>query len=266
MEEAVLLNNGVKMPFIGFGTYQMPPNITERCVSDALKVGYRHIDTAQCYGNEHEVGLAVKKSGLKRENVFVTTKLWGCRGYRDAMSSIEESLQLLDLGHIDLLLIHEPTGDYQEIYRAMEESYHEGKLKAIGVANFLEDNFKHLMKTAKVMPAVDQIETHVFRQQGSMGKLLQKCGTIHQSWSPLAAGRNNIFQNHVLMRIAEAHGRTVAQIALRFLYQRGIPIIPKSTHIERMKENLTISDFSLTDEEMATIGNLDMGKSLFGWW
>ena len=266
MEKFVLLNNGVKMPFIGFGTYKMPSSITERTVSDALKSGYRHIDTAQCYGNEREVGLAVKKSGLKRENVFVTTKLWGGRGYQDTLESIENSLQKLNLGYIDLLLIHEPTGDFQEIYRGMETAYQEGKLRAIGVANFLETNFKRLMETAKIVPAVNQIETHVFRQQRPMAKLLKAYGTVHESWSPLAAGKENIFVHPILLAIAEAHKKTAAQIALRFLYQREIPIIPKTTHIGRMKENMDIWDFSLSEEEMNDIGKLDKGKSLFGWW
>ncbi len=158
------LNNGVKMPVIGFGTYQMPARITERCVSDALKIGYRHIDTAQCYGNEREVGAAVRNSGIPREEIFVTTKLWGGRDYRDTLSSIESSLAALNGGYIDLLLIHEPTGDFNEIYRAMETKYDAGDLRAIGVANFLEDNFNRLLKTAKIVPAVNQIETHVFRQ------------------------------------------------------------------------------------------------------
>ncbi len=202
----VTFNNGVKMPMIGFGTYQMPSRITERCVSDALKIGYRHIDTAQCYGNEREVGCAVKNSGLKREDIFVTTKLWGGRGYRDTLSSIENSLKALNIGYIDLLLIHEPTGDFNEIYRAMEEKYNEGSLRAIGVANFLEENFSRLMQTAKVIPAVNQIETHVFRQQKKMHQLLKRYGTIHESWSPLACGKNNIFT------------------------QQNIPVIPKSVH------------------------------------
>lgn len=266
MEDRIILNNGVKMPAIGFGTYQMPIRITERCVCEALSVGYRHIDTAQCYGNEHEVGLAVKKSGIAREEIFVVTKLWGGHGYSDTLASIENSLRKLDLGYIDLLLIHEPTGDYREIYRAMETAYQEGKLRAIGVANFLEENFQRLMETAKVVPAVNQIETHVFRQQETMGKLLKGYGTIHESWSPLAAGQNGIFQNLILKDIAQKHGKTIAQVALRFLYQQGIPVIPKSTHIERMRENLAIADFSLTDEDMAEIRKLEQGKSLFGWW
>ena len=168
----VKLNNGIKMPIIGFGTYQTPQRITERCVDEALSVGYRHIDTAQCYGNEREVGRAIKNSGFNREKIFVTTKIWGGRGYRDTLTSIESSLRALDIGYIDLLLIHEPTGDFNEIYRAMETKYREGSLRAIGVANFLETNFFRLMQTAQIFPAVNQIETHVFRQQNNMNRLM----------------------------------------------------------------------------------------------
>ena len=172
----------------------------------------------------------------------------------------------MDIEYIDLLLIHEPTGDFNEIYRAMEAKYQEGTLRAIGVANFLESNFKKLMTTAKVIPVVNQIETHVFRQQSAMNKLLKECGTVHESWSPLACGKNNIFSNKILKIIAENHNKTIAQIALRFLYQQKIPIIPKSTHIERMRENFALTDFELTDEEMMKIKQLDEGKSLFSWW
>ena len=262
----VTFNNGVKMPLIGFGTYQMPPRITERCVSDALKIGYRHIDTAQCYGNEREVGKAVKNSGLRREEIFVTTKLWSERSYRDTLTSIENSLQTLNIGYIDLLLIHEPTGNFNEIYRAMEEKYNEGSLRAIGVANFSEENFSRLMETAKVTPAVNQIETHVFRQQKNMHRILKNCGTVHESWSPLACGKNNIFNNSTLKKIADAHEKTVAQVALKFLTQQNIPVIPKSAHVERMRENFSITDFNLTDSEMELIKKLDLDKSLFGWW
>ena len=264
--EFVTFNNGVKMPMIGFGTYQMPSRITERCVLDALKIGYRHIDTAQCYSNEREVGKAVKNSGLNREEIFVTTKLWGGRGYRDTLTSIENSLQALNIGYIDLLLIHEPTGNFNEIYRAMEEKYNAGSLRAIGVANFLEENFSRLMETAKIVPAVNQIETHVFRQQKNMNRILKNFGTIHESWSPLACGKNNIFNNPTLKSIADAHKKTVAQIALKFLTQQNIPVIPKSTHVERMQENFASTDFNLTDSEMEILKSLDKGKSLFSWW
>lgn len=264
--EFITLNNGLAMPLIGFGTYQMPARVTERCVLEALAIGYRHVDTAQCYYNEREVGVAVRRSGLPREKIFVTTKLWGGCGYRDTLTSIENSLRALNIGYIDLLLIHEPTGDLNEIYRAMETKYREGSLRAIGVANFLETNFNRLMETAQIVPAVNQIETHVFRQQQNMNRLMKKFGTVHESWSPLACGRNNIFSNSTLKEISKAHGKTVAQVALRFLYQRGIPIIPKSTHLERMRENFSVTDFELTAEEMSVIRRLDEGKSLFAWW
>lgn len=254
------------MPLIGFGTYQMPARITEQSVLKALAIGYRHIDTAQCYYNEREVGRAVRSSGLEREKIFVTTKLWGGRGYRDTLESINDSLRALNIGYIDLLLIHEPTGDFNEIYRAMETKYREGNLRAIGVANFLEANFNRLMMSAQVVPAVDQIETHVFRQQIQMNQLLKKFGTVHESWSPLACGKNGIFSNQKLKEIAKTRGKTVAQIALRFLIQQDIPVIPKSTHVERMRENFSIMDFELTAQDLAEIKTLDEGKSLFSWW
>jgi diketogulonate reductase-like aldo/keto reductase len=266
MEDYIVLNNGVKMPKIGYGVYQIPASITERCVSDALRVGYRHIDTAQCYGNERAVGKAVEKSRLKREEVFITTKLWGGHGYKDTLRSIDISLRELELDYVDLLLIHEPTGDFNEIYRAMETSYQEGKLRALGVANFLETNFNRLLKTAKVVPAVNQIETHVFRQQEAMRKLMKEYGTQPQSWAPLAEAKNGILTNDILVSIARTHNKTAAQIALRFLYQQDILIIPKSTHMERMKENLDVRDFSLTETEMEQIRKLEKGKSLFSWW
>lgn len=174
MKNNIILNNGVEMPRIGYGVYQIPSVITERCVTDALKVGYRLIDTAQCYGNEKQVGVAVKKSGIARDDIFITTKLWGTRGYSDTVKSIDGSIKALGTEYIDLMLIHEPTGDFCEIYRAMEDAYKAGKLRAVGVANFLEENYKSLLKTAEIIPAVDQIETHIFRQQREMGTLLQK--------------------------------------------------------------------------------------------
>ena len=264
--ENITLNSGVKMPRIGFGVYQIPSVLTEKCVTDALNVGYRSIDTAQCYGNERQVGKAVKKSGLARDEVFITTKLWGGRGYKDTVTSIDSSLKAIGLDYIDLLLIHEPTGDYLEIYRAMEDAYKAGKLRSIGVANFMEDNFRRLCDNCTVTPAVDQVETHIFRQQKGLRRLLDEKGVIHESWSPLACGRNGFFRNPVLLRIAEKYGKTAAQVGLRFLYQQDIVIIPKSTHIERMRENLDILEFSLTDSEMRDLSALDLGKSLFGWW
>lgn len=266
MENMITLNNGVKMPRIGYGVYQIPSVITERCVTDALNVGYTAVDTAQCYGNEKQVGKAVRKSGLARNEVFITTKLWGGRGYADTVSSIDSSLRALGLEYIDLLLIHEPTGDYLEIYRAMEDAYKSGKLRAIGVANFLEDNYKRLTENCLVIPAVNQVETHVFRQQKSLRRLLDEKGTVHQSWSPLACGRNGFFRNPVLLDIGAKYGKSAAQVGLRFLYQQDIVIIPKSTHIERMKENRDILDFELSADDMKALYALDMNRSMFGWW
>ena len=262
----ITLNNGVKMPLLGYGTYQTPSRITESYVTDALNIGYRSIDTAQCYGNEREVGRACRKSGIARSELFITTKLWACRGYQDTLRSIDGSLKELNLDYIDLLLIHEPTGDVFEIYRAMESAYKDGKLRAIGVSNFLDSRYLDLINHCKIVPAVNQVETHVFRQQKKLRELELQIGTRHESWSPLACGQNDIFGNSTLLKIAANHGKTVAQIALRFLTQQGIIVIPKSTHIERMKENFESLEFDLTADEMREIEGLEIGKSLFGWW
>ena len=264
--EYIMLNNGVEMPVLGYGTYQTPPQITEECVANALRLGYRLIDTAQCYGNEHEVGLACRKSGISRSELFITTKLWACHGYQDTLRSIDGSLRKLGMDYLDLLLIHEPTGDVHEIYRAMETAYKDGKLRAIGISNFLEERYLDLVNHCKVIPAVNQVETHVFRQQKKLRQLECQIGTKHESWSPLACGQNGIFQNQTLLEISKAHGKTVAQTALRFLYQEGIVIIPKSVHEERMEENLTIFDFELAADELNEIEKLEVGRSLFGWW
>lgn len=264
--EYVTLNNGIKMPMIGYGTYQIPAKMTEQCVSKAIQLGYRSIDTAQCYGNEREVGIACRKSGVPREELFITTKLWGCYGYQDTLRSIDSSLNRLNIGYIDLLLIHEPTGDVHEIYRAMESFYKDGKVRAIGVSNFLEKQYLDLVNHCRFVPAVNQVETHVFRQQKQLRDLECQIGTKHESWSPLACGQNNIWNNPVLVQIARNHNRSVSQIALRFLLQQGIIVIPKSTKIEHMKENISVLDFDLDVEEMQIIGQLDIGQSLFGWW
>ena len=264
--EYITLNNGVEMPILGYGTYQTPSRITEQCVADALRVGYRSIDTAQCYGNEREVGLACRKSGIARSELFITTKLWACRGYQDTLYSIDGSLKKLDLDYIDLLLIHEPTGDVYEIYRAMETAYKDGKLRAIGISNFLEDRYLNLVNHCKIVPAVNQVETHVFRQQRKLRDLEVQIGTKHESWSPMACGQNGIFTNRVLLKIADNHGKTAAQVALRFLSQQGIIVIPKSTHVDRMKENFESLNFDLEADEMREIEQLEIGKSLFGWW
>ena len=264
--EYVELNNGVKMPQIGYGTYQTPAARTEKAVSDALSVGYRLIDTAQCYGNESEVGSACRNSGLQRSELFITTKLWACHGYEDTLRSIERSLLKLNLDYIDLLLIHEPTGNVHEIYRAVEKAYFDGNVRAIGVSNFLEDRYLDIVEHSTIIPAVNQVETHVFRQQEKLRKLEWQIGTKHESWSPLACGEHGIFSNKVLSEIAHSHERNISQIALRFLVQQGIIVIPKSLSREHMRENMEIFDFALTSEEMNAIKVLDEGRSLFGWW
>ena len=264
--ETVILNNGVSMPMVGYGTYQTPAYQTEQCVANAIRVGYRSIDTAQCYGNECEVGLACRKSGVPRSELFITTKLWACHGFADTLRSIDSSLKRLNLDYIDLLLMHEPTGDVHEIYRAMESAYQEGKLRAIGVSNFLEERYLDLVNHCKVIPAVNQVETHVFRQQKKLRELECQIGTRHESWSPLVCGQNGIWKDRTLLDIAGQHGKSVSQVALRFLTQQGIIIIPKSTNVQHMKENLAALDFDLAPEEMQMMEYLEVGRSFFGWW
>ena len=258
------LNNGVKMPMPGYGVDQTPPEETERCVLEAVDVGYRSIDTAQAYGNEEGVGSALVKSGLPREEFFLTTKVWiSNAGYERAKASIEESLQKLRTSYLDLLLIHQPFGDYYGTYRAMEEAYKAGKVRAIGVSNFYPDRLIDLYHFAEIKPAVNQIETHVFQQQETARKYLKDRGVQIESWGPFAEGKNNFFQNPVLVETGKKYGKTAAQTALRFLIQSGVVAIPKSTHRERMEENFQIFDFALTEEEMQKIRALDTGESLF---
>lgn len=260
----VTLNNGVKMPQLGYGVYQTPPEDTERCVLEAIEVGYRSIDTAQAYGNEEGVGNAIQKCGLPREDLFITTKIWiSNAGYEKAKASIEESLRKLQTDYIDLLLIHQPFGDYYGTYRAMEEAYRAGKVRAIGVSNFYPDRYLDLAHFAEIKPAVNQVETHVFQQQKIAKEYLKKNGTQIMSWGPFAEGKNDYFNNPVLKDVAAAHGKSAAQVALRFLLQSDVVLIPKSVHKERMEENFNVFDFVLTDEEMARIEALDTGKSLF---
>lgn len=262
--EYVTLNNGVKMPILGYGVYQTPPDETERCVLDAIKVGYRSIDTAQAYGNEEGVGNALSKCGLPREEFFITTKVWiSNAGYEKAKASIEESLKKLQTSYIDLLLIHQPFGDYYGTYRAMEKAYREGKVRAIGVSNFYPDRYLDINHFAEIKPAVNQVETHVFQQQKVAKEYMKKNGTQIESWGPFAEGKNNYFTNPVLKEIGEKYGKTVAQVALRFLIQSDVVVIPKSTHVERMEENFNVFDFKLTDEEMSRISAIDGGESLF---
>lgn len=262
--EYVKLNNGVKMPMLGYGVYQTPPEQTERCVLDAIRIGYRSIDTAQAYGNEEGVGNALVKCGLPREEFFVTTKVWiSNAGYEKAKVSIEESLKKLQTSYIDLLLIHQPFGDYYGTYRAMEEAYKEGKVRAIGVSNFYPDRYIDIHHFAEIKPAVNQVETHVFQQQKIAKEYLKKNGTQIESWGPFAEGRNDYFNNPVLKEIGASHSKSAAQVALRFLIQSGVVVIPKSTHKERMEENFNVFDFELTADEMAKVEALDGGESLF---
>lgn len=262
--EYVTLNNGVKMPKLGYGVYQTPPEETERCVLEAIEAGYRSIDTAQAYGNEEGVGNALAKCGLPREEFFITTKVWiSNAGYEKAKASIEESLKKLQTDYIDLLLIHQPFGDYYGTYRAMEEVYKVGKVRAIGVSNFYPDRFLDMHHFAEIKPVVNQVETHVFQQQKTAKEYMRKNGCQIMSWGPFAEGKNDYFNNPVLKEIGAKHGKSVAQTALRFLLQSDVVVIPKSTHKERMEENFQVFDFELTEEEMAQIEKLDGGESLF---
>lgn len=262
--EYVTLNNGVKMPKLGYGVYQIDPAEAERCVLDAISVGYRSIDTAQAYSNEEGVGNAIVKCGIPREELFITTKVWiSNSGYEKAKTSIEESLRKLKTDYIDLLLIHQPFGDYYGTYRAMEEAYKAGKVKAIGVSNFYPDRFIDIHHFAEIKPAINQVETHVFQQQKTAKEYLKKCGAQIESWGPFAEGKNDYFNNPVLKEIGAKHGKSAAQVALRFLMQSDVVVIPKSTHKGRMEENFNVFDFTLTAEEMKAVEALDGGESLF---
>ncbi|MCD8143816.1 MAG: aldo/keto reductase [Oscillospiraceae bacterium] len=260
----VTLNNGVKMPQLGYGVYQTPPEETERCVLDAISVGYRSIDTAQAYYNEAGVGAAIRKCGLPREELFITTKVWiSNAGYEKAKASIADSLKKLNTDYIDLLLIHQPFSDYYGTYRAMEEAYKAGQVRAIGVSNFYPDRFIDLANFCEIVPAVNQVETHLFQQQKTAKVVMQKYGTQIESWGPFAEGRNDYFNNPVLGEVAARYGKTPAQTALRFLLQSGVVVIPKSTHKERMAENFEVFDFELDAEDMAKLEALDTEQSLF---
>lgn len=262
--EYVKLNNGVVMPQMGYGVYQIAPDVCERHVAEALSVGYRMIDTAQAYHNEEGVGRAVADCGIPRDEIFLVSKVWISNyGYEKAKASIEDSLRRLRTDYIDLMLLHQPFCDRYGAYRALQDAYREGKVRAIGVSNFYPDHFIDLAENMDVVPAVNQVETHVFCQQQEAQAIMQEYGTQIMSWGPFAEGRNNLFSNPVLKEIAERYDKTIAQVALRWLLQRGVVIIPKTTHIERMKENFDIFDFSLSDEGMALIATLDTGQSLF---
>ena len=258
------LNNGVQMPLLGFGVYQVPAEQTEQAVTDALAAGYRHIDTAAAYENEAAVGRAIATSGIPRDELFITTKLWiQDAGEQHATPAFERSLQRLGLDYLDLYLIHQPFGDYYGSWRAMEQLNRDGLAKAIGVSNFYPDRLVDLIDHNEIVPAVNQIETHPFFQRTADQQVMTERGVQIESWGPLAQGRNNLFSNPVLSEIAAAHGKTIAQVVLRWLIQRDVVVIPKSVRPERMAENIDVFDITLTDEQMAQIASLDTGASAF---
>ncbi|MFI7005100.1 aldo/keto reductase [Streptomyces sp. NPDC050145] len=261
----VTLNNGVEMPLLGFGVYQIPAEDTERAVSEALAAGYRLLDTAAAYGNEEAVGRAIKGSGIPREELFVTTKLWvqDAPAQDNARRAFETSLTKLGLDHLDLYLMHQPYGDVYGQWRAMEALHRAGLTKAIGVANFYPDRLIDLIVNNEITPAVNQIETHPFFQRADYQDLMDEHGVRIQSWGGFAEGRNDLFTNPLLAEIGKEHGRSVAQVVLRWLTQRGVIAIPKSVRAERMAENFDVLGFRLTDEQMARIATLDTGRSLF---
>jgi 2,5-diketo-D-gluconate reductase A len=258
------LNNGVKMPVLGFGVYQVPAEQTEQVVSDALAAGYRSLDTAAAYQNEEAVGRAIAASGIPRSELFVTTKLWiQDVGEGNARRAFEASLKRLGLDYVDLYLIHQPFGDYYASWRAMQEINREGLAEAIGVSNFYPDRLVDLIAHNEITPAVNQIETHPFNQRTADQGLMREHGVHVESWGPFAEGQHNIFSNPVLGEIGAAHGKSVAQVVLRWLIQRDVIVIPKSVRPERMRENIDVFDFQLTDDEMARIAALDAATTLF---
>ena len=258
----VRLNNGVMMPAIGFGVFQIPASETEKVASDALEVGYRMIDTASSYFNEEQVGNAIRHSGLKREELFITTKLWvQDYEYEDALRAFDKSLKLLGLDYIDLYLLHKPYGNYYAAWRAAERLYKEGRIRAIGVTSFSNERLQDLFLHNEIKPAVNQLETHPFFQQKAANMFLQQEGIQHEAWAPFAEGKNDIWNNPVLKAIAENHGKTVGNVVLRWLNQRNVVVIPKTVRKERMIENLNSFDFTLSPGEMETIAKLDTGKS-----
>lgn len=262
--EYIKLNNGVEMPILGYGVYQISQQECERCVEDALSVGYRSIDTAQAYNNEEAVGRAIAKSGIARRDLFLTTKVWiSNAGYEKTKQSVSVSLDKLQTDYIDLLLIHQPFGDVYGSWRAMEELLAAGRVRAIGVSNFQPDRLVDLVLNNKVAPAVNQLETHPFCQQKETQTLLQSYGIQLESWAPFAEGRNQLFNNALLKEIGNKYGKTVGQVVLRWLIERKVVVIPKSVHKERMTENFNVFDFRLSAQEMEKIALLDQGKSLF---
>ena len=262
--QTVTLKNGVEMPILGFGVFQIPDDQTEQAVSDALAVGYRSIDTAASYLNEEAVGRAIRSSGVAREDLFITTKLWVQEaGEANSRRAFEKSLQRLGLEYLDLYLIHQPFGDYYSEWRAMQDLHREGRIRAIGVANFPMDRLIDLNDQNEVTPAVNQIETHPFHQRTEEQTLMRGWGVQHEAWAQFAEGRNDLFSNPILSAIGQAHGKSVGQVVLRWLIQRGIVVIPKSVRPDRMRENLDVFDFELSDDEMVRIAAMNTGTTLF---
>lgn len=262
--EYVTLSNGVKMPMLGYGVYQVPADECERCVSDALKAGYRSIDTAQSYFNEEGVGHAVAKSGIDRKDLFLTSKVWvEFYGYEAAKKSVLKTLEKLQTDYIDLMLLHQPFGDYFGAYRALEDLYDEGKIRAIGISNFYADRMVDMASFCRIKPMVNQVETHPFNQQIELKKWAAKYNIQVEAWAPFGEGRGNMFTNPVLTEIGKKYNKTAAQVILRWHIQSGVVVIPKSTHIERMRENIDVFDFKLSEEDMAQIAALDKQTSSF---
>lgn len=262
--EYTALSNGVKMPVLGYGVYQVSPAECERCVRDALTAGYRSLDTAQSYFNEEQVGAAMANSGVPRQEIFLTTKVWVEHyGYEAARASVLESMRRLRTDYLDLVLLHQPFSDYYGAWRALEDLYQEGKLRAIGVSNFYPDRLVDLASFARIRPTVNQVEIHPYHQQTEALGWMKKYGVQPEAWAPFGEGRGGLFTDPVLTGIGKRYGKSAAQVMLRWHLQRGVVVIPKSTHIERMQENLNVFDFSLTGEEMAAIGALDKKQSAF---
>ncbi|MEE1442319.1 MAG: aldo/keto reductase [Blautia sp.] len=262
--EYVTLSNGVKMPILGYGVYQVSKEECERCVADALSVGYRSIDTAQSYFNEEQVGNAIVKSGISREDIFLTTKVWiEHYGYEEARKSVLKSMEKLQTDYLDLVLLHQPFSDYYGAYRALEDLYDEGKLRAIGVSNFYPDRLVDIVSFSRIKPMVNQIEVHPFNQQIEAKKWLNKYNVQIEAWAPFGEGRGGLFENPVLSEIAGKHNKTTAQVMLRWHIQRGVVVIPKSTHKERMEQNIQVFDFALDETDMDKITALDKAQSSF---
>lgn len=257
--EKITLNNNIEMPLLGYGLFKVDPKESERCVRDALSVGYRMIDTAQFYANEEQVGKAVAESGIPREDLFIVTKVWVTNGEeKRAAESIEESLRKLRTDYADLILVHQPYGDYYGTYRALEKAVEQGKTRAIGLSNFYDARFFDMAYHAEIKPAVNQLETNVFSQQNAMRALMQENGTQIMAWGPMGQGKYNFFDHEILTAIGEKYSKTASQVGLRFLVQQGIPVIPKSTNIVRMEENMSIFDFSLEEGDMELIRSLNI--------